>query len=137
MIRIDIEYLGRLRCAATHGPSSVRIVTDAPVDNHGRGESFSPSDLVAGALGACMVTLMGIAAEERGWDLAGTTVRVEKHMVSEPARRIGKVEIEIHVPAALDERARAVLERAARTCPVHASLHPDVEIAARFRWGTG
>ena len=137
MVSIDVVYEGELHTQATHGPSGATLSTDAPVDNHGRGQSFSPTDLVATALGACMVTIMGIAAERHDWDLSGTRVRVTKGMVSEPVRRIGELAVEIHVPRELDERARTTLERAALTCPVHRSLHPDVDIPVRFRFGPG
>lgn len=136
MVQLDVRYEGDLRTRATHGPSQTTLITDAPVDNHGRGESFSPTDLVAAALGACMVTIMGIAAEKHGWDLVGTTATVEKAMVADPARRIGSLTVVIHVPAELDERARTTLEHAAHSCPVHRSLHPDVEIPVRFAWGS-
>ena len=134
MVQIHVLYEGELRCQATHGPSSTRLTTDAPVDNHGKGESFSPTDLVAAALGSCMVTIMGIAAERHGWDISGSDVRVTKHMVAEPRRRIGKLEVVIRVPHELDERARTTLERAALSCPVHGSLHPDMELPVRFEW---
>lgn len=135
MVSIDVTYEGELRCRAQHGPSDTTLRTDAPVDNHGRGESFSPTDLVATALGACMLTIMGIAAERHGLALEGARVRVEKHMVSEPRRRIGKLEVVIEVPGEVSEKDRTRLERAALTCPVHASLHPEVEIPVRFLWG--
>ncbi len=137
MVKIHTVYEGELHCQATHGPSSSQLTTDAPVDNQGKGESFSPTDLVATALGACMVTTMGIVAERHGWSLVGTTVDVEKHMVADPRRRIGKVDVVIRVPAVeggRDTKQRTALERAALTCPVHASLHPSVEIPVRFEW---
>ena len=135
MVSIHAVYEGDLRCQATHGPSSNQLVTDAPVDNHGKGESFSPTDLVATALGACMVTIMGIKAEQHGWDLTGVEAVVEKGMATEPVRRIGTLTVTIRVPGDFDGKARATLERAALTCPVHRSLHPDVEIPVRFEWG--
>lgn len=135
MVRIEVRYEGDLRCRAEHGPSGVRLLTDAPVDNQGKGESFSPTDLVATALGACVLTTMAIVAERHGWDLSGAVVRVEKAMIADPARRIARLETEVDVPAALDGKARAALERAAHTCPVHASLDARVEAPIRFRWG--
>jgi putative redox protein len=135
VVEIQVTYQGQLRCQATHGPSRNQLLTDAPVDNQGRGESFSPTDLVATALGTCMTTIMGIAAEKHGWDIRGTRARVEKHMVADPDRRIGKLAVEIHVPHELGARERTVLEKAALTCPVHKSLHPKVEIPVTFRWG--
>ena len=138
MVSIHTVYEGDLRCQATHGPSSNQLTTDAPVDNHGKGESFSPTDLVATALGACMVTIMGIAADKHGWDITGTTADVEKHMVANPKRRIGKLEVVIRIPGEPERwgaKERAVLEAAALSCPVHGSLHPDVDIPVRFHWG--
>lgn len=136
MVKIQIAYEGDLRCRATHGPSGVQLSTDPPVDNQGRGESFSPTDLVATALGTCMSTLMGIAAKKHGWDIVGTRVTVVKGMVADPERRIGKLTVTIHVPGEHDERTRTVLERAALTCPVHKSLDPRIEIPVSFHWGS-
>lgn len=134
MVKIQIRYEGDLRCHATHGPSSVTLATDAPVDNQGRGESFSPTDLVATALGTCMLTIMGIVAKRHGWDLSGATVEVEKGMVATPVRRIGSLGVVIRVPAELDTKAQSALENAAHTCPVHKSLHPDIDAAIEFVW---
>lgn len=136
MVTIDIAYQGQLRNLATHGPSGTTLVTDAPVDNHGRGESFSPTDLVATALGSCMVTIMGIYAQQNDIDLGQTKVRVGKEMTP-PPRRIGRLSVEIEVPLPESHPRRAALERAALTCPVHQSLHPDVEIPVSFRWTGG
>jgi len=133
-VRIDIAYQGELRNSATHAPSGTQIFTDAPLDNHGRGESFSPTDLVATALGACMLTIMGIFAQRHEIDLKGTTVTVEKEMASAPVRRIAKLTTEIRVPLPASHPHREALERAALTCPVHHSLHPDVEKPVRFVW---
>ncbi len=134
MVKITFTYTGELRCEAVHTPSLVRLATDAPVDNQGRGESFSPTDLVATALGACMLTTMGIVAQRHGWELRGASAEVEKVMVSEPTRRIGELRVVLRMPAGLDERARTTLERAALTCPVHKSLHPDVRLPVRIEW---
>lgn len=136
MVQISIQYDGQLRCQATHGPSRTQLHTDAPLDNHGRGESFSPTDLVATALGCCMLTVMGIAAERHGWQLAGSRATVVKEMVQTPVRRIGRLIVRIELPEALDERARTTLERAAMTCPVHQSLHPDVAIDVAFAYAS-
>jgi putative redox protein len=136
MVRISIRYDGDLRCRAVHGPSKTELSTDAPVDNQGKGESFSPTDLCATALGTCMLTTMGIVAARHGWSLEGSTVEVEKSMIADPTRRIGRLDVVIRVPAQLDERARAVLEKTALTCPVHRSLREDVEIPVRFEWGS-
>ena len=138
-VEIDIAYLGELRCEATHKPSGSKIHTDAPVDNHGKGESFSPTDLVATALGACMLTIMGIVAQRNNWDLSGTTVHVTKEMAAKPARRIGKLGVTITLPAGISatfsQEDRQKIENAAHTCPVHHSLHPDVEKDIKFVFG--
>ena len=134
MVSIDIIYKGELRCEATHGPSQVQFVTDAPVDNHGRGESFSPTDLVATALGTCMLTIMGIFAQRHEIDLRGTRVTVQKEMTAIPPRRIARLTTEIAIPLPPEHPQRAAIERAALTCPVHQSLHPDVEKPVSFTW---
>lgn len=135
MVQIRIAYQGQLRCQAEHGPSKTTLVTDAPVDNHGKGESFSPTDLVATALGSCMLTIMGIVAERHAWDLSGTTVSVIKEMAAKPVRRIGKLTVEIHVPREFSSEQQDLLKNAALTCPVHKSLHPDIETPITFRFG--
>jgi putative redox protein len=134
MVEIKIEYEGGLHCRAEHGPSKTLLATDAPVDNQGRGESFSPTDLVATALGTCVLTTMGIVAARHGWNLAGATARVEKFMAKEPVRRIGRLAVAIRIPGRFDARARETLERTALTCPVHKSLASDVEIPIAFEW---
>src|SRR4051812_18212983 len=134
MVDIYIRYEGGLHCAAKHGPSGASLATDAPVDNHGRGESFSPTDLVATALGACMLTIMGIFAQRHSIDLNGTAVSVQKEMTNVPVRRIARLTTEIRVPLPSNHPHREALERAALTCPVHQSLHPDVEKPVRFVW---
>lgn len=134
MVTIQMSYQGELRTQATHGPSKTTLITDAPLDNQGKGASFSPTDLVATALGTCMLTTMGIVAKRHGWKLEGATATVEKHMVADPERRIGKLTVEIRVPAGFGEKERTILERTALTCPVHKSLRPEVEIPVTFRW---
>lgn len=135
-VQIDVVYEGRLCTLATHGPSSATLRTEAPVDNGGTGSQFAPSDLVATALGACMVTIMGKVAERHGWDLSGTRVRVLKDMVQQPVRRIGALHTTITVPrpvsATLSADDRKRLENAAHTCPVHQSLHPDIQQVIAF-----
>jgi putative redox protein len=135
MVEIKIAYQGSLRCAATHGPSGTSIFTDAPVDNHGKGESFSPTDLVATALGSCMLTIMGIAAQKHQIDLSGATVTVQKEMVAQPVRRIGKLSVHFKIPAKLSPEQKQMLENAAKTCPVHKSVHPEIEMPLTFEWG--
>ena len=134
MVQIDLEYQGGLRCAAVHGPSQTQIFTDAPVDNHGRGESFSPTDLVATALGTCMLTIMGIYAEKNGINIQGARVKVLKEMTSVAPRKIARLTTQIELPVAQDHPRREALERAALTCPVHESLHPDIEKPLEFIW---
>ena len=126
------KYTGDLRCEATHGPSGSTLVTDAPADNMGRGEMFSPTDLAATALGTCIVTTMAILAQRRGIDFSSATFQVEKHMVLEPTRRIGRLPVIIRMSAAIAASDRVLLERAAHTCPVHKSLHPDIEAPISF-----
>lgn len=133
MVSIAVTYQGELRTEAVHGPSGTVLVTDAPKDNHGKGESFSPTDLVATALGSCMLTIMGIAARNLQVDIAGARVTVEKEMTP-PPRRIGKLAVVIDVPVVLDDTQKKKLEEAALTCPVHKSLHPDIVIPIIFRW---
>lgn len=138
-VEIDVVYQGGLRCQATHGPSKSTVLTDAPIDNHGKGEAFSPTDLVGTALGSCMLTIMGIVAERNGWDLSGTTAHVVKEMAASPTRRIGKLLVTITIPsnaaAKLSAADRTKLENAAHTCPVHQSLHPDIQAPVTFCWG--
>ena len=134
MVEIDIVYNGELRCLATHQPSGTVLATDAPKDNHGKGESFSPTDLVATALGTCMLTIMGIAAQSMQIDLTGTKVVVRKEMAAKPARRIGTLAVTIDVPLSLGEAQRQKLINAAMTCPVHKSMHPDIQMPIDFRW---
>lgn len=140
-VEINVRYEGQLRCVATHGPSQNQVFTDAPVDNQGRGESFSPTDLVATALGSCLLTIMGIVAQRNELDLTGTTVRVSKEMIQQPVRRIGRLSATITVPAdrasRLSPTDRSKLETAARHCPVHQSIHPDVEMPIEFVYEVG
>ena len=133
-VQIEMTYDGQLRTTAKHGPSGNTLITDAPVDNHGRGETFSPTDLVATALGTCMATVMGILAERHAIDLRGMRVTVRKEMVQTPVRRIGRLTTEIHVPLPACHPHREMLERSVHSCPVHASLHPDVEKPVTFHW---
>lgn len=135
MVTIDVEYQGDLHCRAVHGPSRAELTTDAPTDNQGRGESFSPTDLVATALGTCMLTVMGILARTLNLDIAGATATVEKEMTSTAPRRIQSLTVRIHVPGILSAEDRLKLERAAHTCPVHKSLHPDIHTPIEFTWG--
>jgi putative redox protein len=130
-VEITGSYTGNLKMDLTHGPSGATLKTAAPVDNKGDGSSFSPTDLVATALGSCIVTTMAIVAEREGIDFTTATFRVEKHMQSDP-RRIAKLPVEIHMPAGLSPDQRTKLERAGHTCPVHKSLLPEIEKEIRF-----
>ncbi|MDA8564267.1 OsmC family protein [Mariniblastus sp.] len=134
MVEINIEYSGDLRCESIHGPSECKLITDAPVDNHGKGESFSPTDLVATALGSCVATIMGIYAQRNDLDLKGVKIRVEKHMSQDAPRRIARLPVTIQMPAGLDTKHRAALEKAAGHCPVHQSLHPDIDAPLTFQY---
>lgn len=135
MVAIQLEYQGDLHCKAVHGPSGTELNTDAPKDNQGRGESFSPTDLVATALGSCMLTVMGIMARTLELDITGSTATVEKEMTSTAPRMIQQLAVKIHVPHSLSDENKQKLERAAHTCPVHKSLHPDVQSPIAFTWG--
>ncbi len=126
-----VVYKGDLRTEATHLSSGETIITDAPVDNQGKGEAFSPTDLVATALASCMLTIMGIVAKRDDIDMEGTTAEVEKIMATDP-RRIGEIRIKIHFSKSIDEKDRARLERAAHTCPVSKSLHEDLNEIVKF-----
>lgn len=134
MVPITSRYLGQLRTVATHGPSGTELTTDAPRDNEGLGSSFSPTDLMATALATCTLTTMAIFARRDGIPFEGATAHVEKHMVTNPRRRIGRLPVVITIPGKLDDVQRRKLEAAARGCPVHASLHPDVEAPIRFEY---
>ena len=134
MVAIQMEYEGDLHCKAVHGPSGTELSTDAPKDNQGRGESFSPTDTVATALGTCMLTTMGILARTLNLDIAGSTATVEKEMASSP-RRIERLSVKIHVPHAFGEEDKLKLRRAAETCPVMKSIHPDIEVPFEMTWG--
>ena len=134
MVKIEIVYEGGLHCRLKHGPSGAGLVTDAPKDNRGKGEAFSPTDLVASALGSCMLTLMGIFAQRHEIDLAGARLSVIKEMVKEPVRRIGRLTVAIDMPKGISARHREGLKQAALTCPVHKSLHPDIEIPVTFHY---
>ncbi|MEM9081444.1 MAG: OsmC family protein [Verrucomicrobiota bacterium] len=134
MVEITVDYEGELHCAALHGPSGSQLSTDAPVDNEGRGESFSPTDLVATALGTCMATVMGITARRKEVDLAGLKIRVKKGMSEDAPRRIARLEVSIELPLPEDHAEAKLLKGAALGCPVHHSLHPDIEVPVEWIW---
>ena len=133
-VPIDLAYEGDLHCTLTHGPSGTEISTDAPQDNRGKGAAFSPTDLVGAALGSCMLTTMGIVARDRGWDIDGASVHVEKEMGSTPRRHIAKLTMALTMPKGLDSEARGVLEETARTCPVAESLGDKIAVDLSFRY---
>ncbi len=129
-----IEYLGELRCEATHLRSKRKLLTDAPLDNQGKGGAFSPTDLLCTSLATCMMTLMGIAAREKDIALSDVSARVVKHMASGPRRVVG---VEVHVRLSdqgYSDRERAILEHAARTCPVAMSIHPGIDVVMTFTY---
>jgi putative redox protein len=130
-VEITGKYIGNLKMELTHGPSGTVIRTAAPVDNQGDGSSFSPTDLAAAALGACMLTLIAIVGERDGIDLTGLAFRLEKHMASNP-RRIGAIPATIQMPAGLTPEQRKKLEKAALTCPVHKSLPAEIDRPVEF-----
>jgi len=134
MVEAEIVYEGELRCSAKHGPSGAVVETDAPVDNHGRGEAFSPTDLCAASLGLCMLTILGIAAGKAKVDISGSRGRVTKVMSGELPRRIATISVDLEIPLPADHLSRADLEQAAMSCPVHHSLHPDIEKVINWQW---
>ena len=134
MVRIHEIYEGELHTTCTHEPSGAKVATDAPRDNQGLGQSFSPTDLVATALGSCMLTIMGIEARKQGWAIEGARVDVEKHMSSAPPRCIERLVLNFAMPAGVPQAARASLEDVSRTCPVCRSIHPDIAVDVGFAW---
>ena len=133
MATIETTYLGELRTEATHVKSGDRIITDAPVDNQGRGEAFSPTDLLAASLGSCMLTIMGIKARASEIDIDGTKCSVTKIMAENP-RRVAEIVVNFEFPKGYTEKEQLLLERAAMSCPVHHSLHPDMKKTINFGW---
>jgi putative redox protein len=129
---VSIVYEGQLHCVLTHQESGSVITTDAPKDNMGKGETFSPTDLVAAALGSCMLTMMGFTAARYHIDLKGTSVDVSKEMAASPVRRIGTIKVTFHMSGGIPQDKRPMLEAAAHSCPVHKSLHPDVQTPIQF-----
>jgi len=131
MSKANIIYQNNLRTEAEHIASGEKIITDAPIDNNGKGEAFSPTDLVATALGSCMITIMAIAAEKHGIDISRTNALVKKEMSSDP-RRINEIIIDINMDKNIEVKDRKRLEKAALACPVHKSLHPDIKKKIQF-----
>lgn len=134
MHNFELIYSGDLRCLIKHLNSKTEILTDAPVDNHGKGESFSPSDLMVCSLVACMQTIMGIKANEKLWDLSGTKVKISKVMATNP-RRIQIIKAEFIMPKLqLSREEQELLEKVAMACPVMQSIHPDIQKDISFKW---
>ncbi len=131
MVKMSVVYEGQKHCSLTHGPSGSIIQTDAPKDNQGKGEAFSPTDLVGAALGSCILTTMAIVAERDGIDFTTARADVEKEMSPAP-RKIAALKVKIYLPASLDENHRRKFEATAKACPVHKSLHPDVQLPMEF-----
>ena len=131
MVRIEAVYDGNLRCSAKHIPSGQTLVTDAPVDNMGKGQSFSPTDLLATSMLNCMMTIIAIAADSRKLDVSGMSGSVEKHMASGP-RRVSKLEVEISLPTDLNSEDRAWLIKRGLACPVHKSVSQEMEVEVKF-----
>jgi putative redox protein len=131
----SIIYQGQLRCEATHLQSGSILQTDAPTDNRGKGERFSPTDLLCVSLGTCVITTMGIKAADMGIDLTGARLEVQKHMLADP-RRVGKIEVRLNFPSGLNlsEKDRLILERSGDTCPVAKSIHPDIQAQVVYVW---
>lgn len=128
-----VTYLGDLRTSSVHLQSGTEILSDAPVDNNGKGEAFSPTDTIANGLATCMMTVMGIKARDLNVDLKGSTASVTKQMQAEP-RKISKIEVAFEMAISVDEKTKTILERTANTCPVFLSLHPDIEKYITFNW---
>lgn len=128
-----VRYLGELRTSSMHLQSGTEILTDAPTDNNGKGEAFSPTDMVANSLATCMITIMAIKARDMDLELKGTTAEVTKVMAAEP-RRISEIHIIFQMNLVGDDKTKTILERTAMTCPVHFSLHPDIKKEITFNW---
>jgi putative redox protein len=134
MVQQNIAYLGELRCEAVHGPSKVHLTTDAPTDNHGKGESFSPTDLVVTALATCVITTAGMIAQRENVKLEGTKIYAEKHMSADSPRRIVNIVLTFEMPESIPRSFRSLLEATAASCPVKQSIHPDVAVDIQFRF---
>lgn len=132
-ITSKVIYKGELRTESTHIGSGEKIITDAPLDNNGKGQAFSPTDMVANSLATCMLTIMGIKARDMQIDLEGTSAEVTKIMVSEP-RRISEIRVVFTIKTKVDQKTKTILERAAMTCPVYYSLHPDIKKEVEFKY---
>lgn len=128
MVKMSGRYLGKKKCELTHEPSGTKIETDAPKDNQGEGSRFSPTDLIGAALGSCILTTLAIVAERDGHSIEGATFELSKEMVSQPSRRIGTLTVKVTLPASIPESYRDKITHVSNACPVHKSLHPDVQM---------
>ena len=128
MVTMNIEYQGTLRTHSTHQPSGNTVITDAPLDNRGKGEAYSPTDLLTSSLGSCMLTIMGIKSDDLGIDIDGTKVTVVKHMSSDSPRRVSQIDVDMQIPSKISPEHLASLKRSALSCPVAQSIHPDLNI---------
>ncbi|MEM7387013.1 MAG: OsmC family protein [Verrucomicrobiota bacterium] len=134
MVTISVNYDGQLRCQAVHGPSGNQLLTDAPVDNEGKGEAFSPTDLLATGLGTCLLTIIGIVGRKRGLAVEGARAEVKKEMSEDLPRRIVRLPVDIHIPLPGNHPDRALLEERALNCPVFHSLRTDIEKVITFHY---
>jgi len=128
MVEMKLKYEGELRTTVEHGPSGTKIITDAPVDNQGRGESFSPTDLMASALASCMLTYIGLTANKYGWDVVGTKIAVQKEMIADPLRRIGRLIVNITMNKKFTEPELTLFMNAVSTCPVKLSISEKIQV---------
>lgn len=133
-VEITVDYEGQLRCRAVHGPSKNELLTDAPADNMGKGEAFSPTDLVAAALATCIITTIGIVAQRKGFEVKNMRAHIEKHMSTDSPRRIVKLPVKIWISLPPDHPERPLIEKTAHGCPVHQSLRSDIDIPVEFVW---
>lgn len=133
-VEINVDYLGDLHCSVEHGPSGNKFMTDAPIDNRGKAEYISPTDLAGASIGSCVATIMGIKAQDNNIDIKGLKIKVTKEMVNEPYRRIGKLTFDITFPHKLSDEEFKLLSNVVKTCPVTRSLSPEVELEYSFSY---
>ncbi len=132
MVEIMLTYSGALQTIGVHVPTGSKLATDAPVDNHGKGTNFAPSDLLATALGACMLTSIGLAAQRQEWDVVGTRIRVRKEMVADPLRRIGRLHVDIFFSRQFDQKELKIITNAVTTSPVRLSINDRIDVPIHF-----
>lgn len=135
MVKMTVHYKGQLHCDLKHLPSGTVIHTDAPVDIGGKGEAFSPTDLLGASLASCIATTLALYAQRKGWDLSEMRLELEKSMTDTPSRRVGRLQVTLWIPHEFSQEERQLLEKVAHSCPVHKSLHPDVQVDLNFHWG--